>query len=108
MTKPYKLPQKGEFERPEAMRTIGQRIRHARQQRGLSQEKLAQACRCARFAIMGLEQDSRDVHAFLFIEIGKALGVSLDWLAFGIGFDGVDIDAVHRHSDDQREEVSAC
>ncbi|TAN09521.1 MAG: XRE family transcriptional regulator [Chitinophagaceae bacterium] len=82
--------------------TIGQRIRHARKQRQLSQEQLANKCRCTRFAIMGFERDGRDVHAFLFIEIGRALGVSLDWLAFGKPQeqarprDGVDIDAAHR------------
>lgn len=69
------------------LRTIGQRIRHARKQRNLSQAQLAQACRCARWAIMGVERDSRDVHAFLFIEIGRALGISLDWLAFGKALD---------------------
>lgn len=63
--------------------TIGQRIQLARKQRKLTQQQLAQRCRCGRWAIIGIEHDSRDVHAFLFIEIGKALGVSLDWLAFG-------------------------
>jgi len=63
--------------------TIGQRIRHARNERGMTQRQLAKACRSSKYTIMCIENDRRDFHAFLLIEIGRVLRTSLDWLAFG-------------------------
>lgn len=63
--------------------TIGQRIRQARNEIGRTQKDLANACRCHRKTIMRIEADRHDMTAFLFMEIARALGKSLDWLAFG-------------------------
>lgn len=63
--------------------TIGQRIRHARIERGMTQRQLAQACRSSKYTISCIENDNRNLQAFLFMEIGKVLDTSLDWLAFG-------------------------
>jgi transcriptional regulator with XRE-family HTH domain len=49
----------------------------------MTQRELAKACRSSENTIMDVENDKRDLHAFLFMEIGKVLGTSLDWLAFG-------------------------
>lgn len=63
--------------------TVGQRIRQARKEIGRTQKDLANACRCHRRTIMLIEADRENMAAFLFMEIAKALGTSLDWLAFG-------------------------
>lgn len=63
--------------------TIGQRVRYARNLRGMTQRQLAQACRSSKYTISCVENDNRNLQAFLFMEIGRVLSVSLDWLAFG-------------------------
>ena len=63
--------------------TIGQRIRHARTERGMTQRELAKACRSSKYTITCIENDQRNFQAFLLMEIGKVLDTSLDWLAFG-------------------------
>lgn len=66
------------------METFGQRLRRTRKSLGLSQDALAQACGLSQTTISDIERDrnetSRDATA-----IARALNVSPDWLADGIG-----------------------
>ena len=63
--------------------TIGDRIKQARTFRDLTQKQLGLLCRCNETTIQRIESDRNDMHAYLFMEVGKVLKVSLDWLAFG-------------------------
>lgn len=70
-----RLRRDGEVKRLDERRRVGQR--------GMTQRQLAQACRSSKYTISCIENDQRNLQAFLFMEIGRVLSVSLDWLAFG-------------------------
>jgi ribosome-binding protein aMBF1 (putative translation factor) len=61
--------------------TLGQRIRAAREARGLSQVNLAAAARISQGYLSQLEQDQREPALSIAARIAGALGVSLDSLA---------------------------
>lgn len=63
---------------------IGERVRRVRQERGLSQEQLAELCGAKQQSIQALEKG--EVHRPRYImELAKALGVNGDWLVHGEG-----------------------
>ena len=63
--------------------SIGQRVRRLRTERGLLQKQLAEKARITTHCVGHIERDKFATNMFAFIEIGKALGVSLDYLAYG-------------------------
>ncbi len=65
------------------MQTIGERVRFARQQRGLHQWEVAEKARCSQANISGLENNRHAVSFYTIIDIATLLDVSIDWLAYG-------------------------
>ena len=63
---------------------IGERVRRVRQERGLSQEQLAELCGAKQQSIQVLEKG--EVHRPRYVmELAKALKVNGDWLVHGEG-----------------------
>lgn len=66
------------------MKNFSERLRHARQQRGLSQAGLARLCSLSQSAISnyenGTRRDAREI-----LDLAKALNVSVHWLRNGAG-----------------------
>jgi transcriptional regulator with XRE-family HTH domain len=63
--------------------TIGQRIRRLRESSKLSAQQLADSVNVSKSMIYHLEQDRHAPSLFTFMDIARALKVSLDYLAFG-------------------------
>lgn len=63
--------------------TIGSRVLKARRKLGLYQYQLAEKAHTTQSTVAKMETDKGSCEFFTAIEISKALGVSLDWLAFG-------------------------
>lgn len=63
--------------------TIGQRIKRLRLDRGLRIIDLARSAHSNHSTLSDLENGRKNTNMFTFIEIGRVLGVSLDYLAFG-------------------------
>jgi phage repressor protein C with HTH and peptisase S24 domain len=66
------------------METIAARLKYARNRRGWTQGQLAVASDVSQGTIGNIESGNRQARASL-IKIARALGVSYDWLADGIG-----------------------
>ena len=66
------------------VKNFSERLRHARQQRGLSQAGLARLCGLSQSAISnyenGTRRDAREI-----LDLAKALSVSAQWLRNGVG-----------------------
>ncbi len=66
------------------VKNFSERLRHARQQRGLSQAGLARLCGLSQSAISnyesGARRDAREI-----LDLAKALNVSAQWLKSGLG-----------------------
>ena len=66
------------------VKNFSERLRHARQQRGLSQAELARLCNLSQSAISnyesGARRDAREI-----LDLAKALNVSAQWLKSGLG-----------------------
>lgn len=65
------------------MATTGDRIRERREDRGWTQEKLAQTAGISKGFLSDLENNKRNVSAEYVLRIANALGVSLDYLMRG-------------------------
>ena len=65
------------------MPTIGERIKHRRLELGLSQEALAQRAGISTSFLSDLETGKRSVGAETLLDLGRAMGVSLDLLMTG-------------------------
>ena len=66
------------------MKTVAERLQHARDLKGWSQAQLAAASGLSQSTIGNIEAGTRKAKGSL-PEIAKALGISHDWLANGIG-----------------------
>jgi DNA-binding XRE family transcriptional regulator len=64
--------------------SIGQRVRRLRNDAGLLQRELADKIHCTHTTVRRIEADLGGCNMFTFIEIGRALNVSLDYLATGV------------------------
>lgn len=67
-----------------SVETFAQRLLYARQQRGLTQEKLAKLCSISQSTIASYENGSR-LHARNLIELAHVLHVTPKWLRYGEG-----------------------
>jgi transcriptional regulator with XRE-family HTH domain len=65
------------------MPTVGDRIKHRRLELGLSQETLAQRAGISTSFLSDLETGKRSVGAETLLDLGRAMGVSLDLLMTG-------------------------
>ena len=65
------------------MATTGDRIRERREDRGWTQEQLAQRAGMSKGFLSDLENNKRNVSAEYVLRIANALGVSLDYLLRG-------------------------
>jgi len=64
--------------------TIGQRLRNAREKRGMTQDQLAAESGIAQSTIQGIEDGSRGKRPSSLIELAHALGVDAYYLKTGI------------------------
>ena len=62
------------------LRTLGERVREAREARGLSQEALADAAGLDRTYVSGIERGLRNVTVLRLADIAKALGAKVSSL----------------------------
>jgi HTH-type transcriptional regulator, competence development regulator len=65
-------------------RLLAANIRRCRQQSGLSQEDVAQACRCHRTEISLLERGGRDPRLSTLLRVARALRVPVARLVDGL------------------------
>ena len=66
------------------MKTVAERLKHARESKGWAQAQLASAAGLSQSTVGNIEAGTRQSKGSL-PELAKALGVSHDWLANGIG-----------------------
>jgi transcriptional regulator with XRE-family HTH domain len=66
------------------LQQFGQRVRHLRQQHGLSQEKFAELCTVHYSVIRHFESGRRDVRFTTLVRISHAFGVTMSELLDGI------------------------
>ncbi|XAI95916.1 transcriptional regulator [Microcystis phage Mwe-JY26] len=67
-----------------AISTIGERIRHAREEKEMSQLDVSNLLGLSRAAVAQWESNTTSPSLFKTVEVAKILGVSPEWLAFGI------------------------
>ena len=65
------------------MATVGERVRKQRTQLGWTQEKLAQRAGISKSFLSDLENGKRSIGAETLLDLGRAVGVSLDYLMTG-------------------------
>lgn len=65
--------------------TLGERLRFAREERGLSQAQLALRAGCSQGAIGNIERNLRDGRGETLIHTAEALKVNYQWLRDGVG-----------------------
>lgn len=63
--------------------SMGQRIRGARMQHGLTQEELAEATELSASYLSHIETAKKKASVSAMISLANALNVSLDWLVYG-------------------------
>jgi transcriptional regulator with XRE-family HTH domain len=63
--------------------TIGERVRHRRTELGLTQDDLAQRAGISKSFLSDLENGKRSIGAETLLDLGQAMGVSLDFLMTG-------------------------
>lgn len=69
---------------PHAMpTTVGERVRRLRTDRGLTQDDLAQKAGISKGFLSDLENGKRSIGAETLLDLGRAMGVSLDFLMTG-------------------------
>lgn len=67
------------------MNTLGERLKHARKNKGFTQETLADAIGVSRGVIFNLEKDKTEPQTIVINAICQTLNVSKDWLVSGTG-----------------------
>lgn len=67
------------------MATVGERIRRLRMELGWTQDELAQKAGISKSFLSDLENGKRSVGAETLLDLGRSLGVSLDYLMTGEG-----------------------
>jgi transcriptional regulator with XRE-family HTH domain len=70
---------------PCAMPTVGDRVKQRRLELGLSQDALAERAGISKSFLSDLETGKRSVGAETLLDLGRAMGVSLDFLMTGEG-----------------------
>jgi transcriptional regulator with XRE-family HTH domain len=70
------------------MTTVGERVKQRRRELGLSQDSLAQRAGISKSFLSDLETGKRSVGAETLLDLGRAMGLSLDYLMTGEGSGG--------------------
>lgn len=65
------------------MQTVGERVRTRRVELGLSQDALAEKAGISKSFLSDLENNRRSIGAETLLDLGRAMGVSLDFLMTG-------------------------
>lgn len=65
--------------------TVGERVRRRRNELGLKQEDLAQKAGISKSFLSDLENGKRSIGAETLLDLGRAMGLSLDYLMTGNG-----------------------
>lgn len=65
------------------MQTVGERVRNRRVELGLSQDALAEKAGISKSFLSDLENGRRSIGAETLLDLGRAMGVSLDFLMTG-------------------------
>ena len=65
------------------MQTVGERVRTRRIELGLSQDALAEKAGISKSFLSDLENNRRSIGAETLLDLGRAMGVSLDFLMTG-------------------------
>lgn len=66
-----------------AMNTVGKRLRHVREQRGLTLDQLADRAGVSKSFLWEVEQDKSGISGERLLRVANALGASLDFLLRG-------------------------
>ncbi len=72
-------------EDPESFCTMGARLRHLREQVGVSKQSMANVLGCSETTIQGYENDSSTPSWFMLRTISLVFGIPLDVLLDGVG-----------------------
>lgn len=67
------------------MPTVGERVKNRRHELGLSQDALAEKAGISKSFLSDLENNRRSIGAETLLDLGRAMGVSLDYLMTGNG-----------------------
>src|SRR5262249_29523225 len=70
---------------PLAMPTVGERIKTRRAELGWTQDQLAEKAGISKSFVSDVENGKRSIGAETLLDVGRALGVSLDFLMTGKG-----------------------
>ena len=73
------------------METTGDRIRKVRDKKGMTQEKLADACGISKGFLSDVENNNRNISSQKLLSVANALGASLEYLLRGTT--GQDVEA---------------
>jgi transcriptional regulator with XRE-family HTH domain len=65
------------------MQTVGQRVKIRRHELGLSQDALAEKAGISKSFLSDLENNRRSIGAETLLDLGRAMGLSLDFLMTG-------------------------
>ena len=65
------------------MATTGERIKRIREKKGLTQEKLAEACDISKGVLSDVENNKRNISSQKLLSIANILGASLEYLLRG-------------------------
>jgi transcriptional regulator with XRE-family HTH domain len=65
------------------MQTVGERIKSRRHELGLSQDALAEKAGISKSFLSDLENNRRSIGAETLLDLGRAMGLSLDFLMTG-------------------------
>lgn len=87
---------------------LGERIRNARKQKHLTQEKLAEKCDLSTAYIGHIERGTRSLSIETLIKLSSVLNVSTDYLLLGINNNPINLENIinsissHKHSQYQK------
>jgi transcriptional regulator with XRE-family HTH domain len=71
---------------PANLESIGARVRRVRLAKGIGLRELALKIHTSTAVIWALETGKRSTNMFTLIDVAKALGVSIDYLAYGSNY----------------------
>src|SRR6202011_5766405 len=73
----------GTWREPQAMPTVGERIKTRRAELGWTQDQLAERAGISKSFVSDVENGKRSIGADTLLDVGRAMGVSLDFLMTG-------------------------
>lgn len=77
-----------------SVETTGDRIRKIREKKGLTQERLAEACGISKGFLSDVENNNRNISSQKLLNVANALGASLEYLLRGKAEQAVEIEPI--------------